>query len=136
LDHRLGRAPPDPHQILSIDLTRGVHQPMRQLAVRCEKQQSGGVDIQPADRDPAPTAGRRKALEDRWTPLRIVARSHFTNRLVIEQQLPGWRLYRAEIDLTSIEQHFITRFCPISELRDATTYGDASIADPLLDATS
>ena len=62
-----------------------MHQPVRQRAVVGEQQQPGGVDVQPADHDPAPAARRRQALEHGRPPLRIRARGHLAGGLVIER---------------------------------------------------
>jgi hypothetical protein len=62
LKHRRGWRAPQPHAVFALDLTRGMHEPVRQLAIVGEEQQPRSVDVQPADDDPAARRGRWLSL--------------------------------------------------------------------------
>jgi hypothetical protein len=53
---------------------------------------------------------------------------------VIKQQLTGRELRRIQIKFAPIEAHLVRRRSPITELGDAASNRDTSLADPLLDA--
>jgi hypothetical protein len=78
----------------------------------------------------------REPLEHSRTPLRVTACGHLADGLVIEQQFARGELFRIEVELTSVEAHFVVRCGPITELRHATPDRHAPIANPLLDATA
>ncbi len=88
-------------------LARGMHEAMGEIAIGGEEEQTRGVDIQSAHHDPAAELRRRQPLEDRGTALRVPARGHFAERLVIEQHLVPVGLRRAELQPAAIQADFI-----------------------------
>src|SRR5690606_19982061 len=61
--------------VLALDLVRRMHHRVGQLAVGGEQQQAGGVDVEPADRDPARALQRGQRIEDGGPALGILAGS-------------------------------------------------------------
>ena len=119
LEHLRRRAAPHGDQVFPLDFARGVHQAVGQLAVRGEEQQPGRVHVQPADGDPAPAVGRRQALEHRAAALRVAARGHLIQRLVVDEQLPGRGRREAERHGLAVQPHVVARLGPVAELRRA-----------------
>src|SRR6202034_3167129 len=62
-EHRRGRLAPHAHQVLAFDLAPGVRQAMRERPIGREEQQARGVDVEPADCNPAPVTRCRQTLE-------------------------------------------------------------------------
>src|SRR5690606_8407616 len=79
----LGRA--HAAHVLALDLVRGMHHRVGQLAVGGEQQQAGGVDVEAADRDPARALERRQRVEDGRAALGILARGDLALGLVVHQ---------------------------------------------------
>ena len=79
----LGHAATHAHGIFTDKTVGGVHQPVGQLTIGGEQHHAGGVDIQPADLDPAHPLQARQVIEHRRAPFRVVARAHFSRRLVV-----------------------------------------------------
>ncbi len=76
----IGR-PADPADVLALDTVRGMHEPIRELAVGGEDHETRGVGIEPSDRDPATLTRRRQALRRRCCVLRILARADLPSGL-------------------------------------------------------
>src|SRR5262245_3541219 len=108
-----------------------MHQEMRELAVRCEEQQPRRVDVQPPDGDPATVPGRGQPFEYRRPPLRITAGRHLSDWLVVQEELTGGKLRRAQVEPAAVEPNVITRRGTIAELRNATRNGHAAVTNPL-----
>ena len=97
----------DPHQVLAIDYGRGVHQLVRQLTAVGKQQQPAGIEVQPANGNPAATAQTRQAIVNRGTTLRVVAGTYLTDGLVVEDHaqallLTRWQTLSIKFDLVVI----------------------------------
>ena len=76
----------NPNRVLALQPVARVHEPVGELAVGSEEQQARGVDVEPADRDPALGAKAGQALEDRPPALGVAACRHLAGRLMVEEQ--------------------------------------------------
>jgi hypothetical protein len=79
------RPPTQPHQVLALDLARGMHQAMGQLAVRGEEQEPGSVDVQSPHSDPASAARRGQSLEHGGPVLRVAPGSDLPYGLIVKE---------------------------------------------------
>ena len=127
------RPSPHPHQVFALDAARGMHQAMGEIAIGGEEEKTRGVDVQPADDDPATLLQRRQVVEDGGPALRVPPRGHLADRLVVQQDLARGRLRRAQLQLAPVEADLIARTGAIAELRDTPGHGQAAVGDPLLD---
>ncbi len=75
------------HCILALDLRGRMHQPIGQLAVVGEEQQTARIDIQSSHGDPFAALGPRQMLEHGGPSFGILLRHHFAVGLVVEQHL-------------------------------------------------
>ena len=124
--------PANPHEILTIDLARRVHQAVSELAIGREQQQPGGVDVQPADSDPSALAGLRQPLEYCRPPLRVGGGLSPRRRACSRAESrrpPG----RPEVELPAVEPHLVGGAGPVAELCGAPAHGYPALADPVLD---
>ena len=78
-----GRTHPD--HVLALDLVRGMHHRVGDLAIGGQQQQAGGVDVQAADGDPARALQARQRIEDGRPALGVFAGGHFAFGLVVDQ---------------------------------------------------
>jgi len=134
VDGELRGAPANPHQVLTINLARGVHQAMSELAVGREQQQPGCVDVQSPNGDPIAIAGLRKTLEDRGAPADRSS-CHLADWLVIQQNLALGRPRRLRSSLrpsSSTSSVGLAR-SPSCATRPATVI--RPVPNPLLDAS-
>src|SRR5579859_3947479 len=136
IDHERRGAPADSHEILTVDLTGGVHQTVCELTVCREEQQSRRVDVQSANSHPPARYRLRQTLEHSWPALRITPRRHFPNGLVIEQQLAHWLGGCVQIEFAAVEEHFIIGPGAVAKLCYPAGNGDPPVPDPLLDASA
>jgi len=119
----------------TINLARGVHQAMSELAVGREQQQPGCVTSS------LPTVIHRHcgAAEDARRPWGGPAdRLELSSRRLAcdTANLALGRPRRFEIELTAIEQHLVSRAGTIAELCDTPGHGNYGRPDPLLDASA
>src|SRR5213594_3472593 len=54
---------PHPHRVLALDLVARMHEPVGELARVREEQETAGIEVQPADRDPVTTPNSRQIVE-------------------------------------------------------------------------
>src|SRR5690606_37315822 len=71
------------HHVLALDLVRRMHHRVGDLAVGGQQQQAGGVDVQPADGDPARTLQARQRLEHGRAAFGILAGGDLAHRLAV-----------------------------------------------------
>lgn len=135
IENRHAGRSPQTHAVLAFDLARGMHQPVRELAVVGEQQQSRGVHVESADDDPSTPVGRRQSFEHGRAILRITARGHFADGLVIDQDLGSGRA-PVQVERFPVEADLVVDRPAISEARDLAVDRDPSGADPLLDAAA
>lgn len=97
------------HRILAFNLRGGMHQPIGQLAVIREEQQTARIDIQSSDSDPFAAFGPRQMLEHGGPSFGILLRHHFAVGLVIKQHLVTTLADTAQSDRLTIDtDRFIT----------------------------
>ena len=73
----------DPHQVFAFHSEGGMHQPVGQSAVGGQNQQSAGVQVEAADRYPAPALEPRQCGEYGRMPGAAVARDELALRFVV-----------------------------------------------------
>ena len=105
-----------------------MHEAVGELARVGEKQQSGAVQIQPADCNPP---ARRQRVEHGAPSLRIAPRHELAHRLVVEQH--AGRFCLRPFDGLAIHGDFIARAGSDAEAGDNAVDADASGRDPGLD---
>src|SRR5690606_30712816 len=71
--------------VFALDLERGMHHRVGQLAVGGEQQQAGGVDVQAADRDPARALEHGQGFEDGRAALGVLAGGDLALGLVVDE---------------------------------------------------
>lgn len=123
------------HAILALDLARGMHEPVSELAIIGEQQQPRCVHVEPADDDPSTAVRGRQPLEHGRPVLGIAARGHFSHRLVINEHLGAGRA-PVEIEPFPVEADGVVGRPAIAETCDLAVDRDPPGADPLLDAAA
>jgi hypothetical protein len=73
-------------------------------------------------------------VEHGWPALRVAARGHFADGLVVQQDFGGLRA--AQIESATVETDLVLSAGPVTKRGDPPIDGDATIADPLFDATT
>jgi hypothetical protein len=74
----------DPHGVIAHLLKTRMREPVGELARVGEHEQAAGVEIEPADREPAATLDDRDSVEHARTPLGIALGDDLSLRLVVE----------------------------------------------------
>jgi 8-oxo-dGTP diphosphatase len=111
-----------------------MHQPAGEFAIVGEQQQAAGVDVQPADRDPAPAGSRRQMIEYRVPTLRVLARGHLALRLVVDEDLRRLRLPQAQ--RLAVQTDLLLAAHTHAEYGRPAVDGEPAFADPALDLTT
>jgi len=111
-----------------------VHEALGKRTVGRKQQQPAGVEVEPADRDPAAATQPWQGVEDAWPPLRIVARNDFPFRLVVEENT-GQARGEMQIDESATELDPVPRGNPLTESGRFTVDLNAPSNDPALDLT-
>ena len=106
-----------------------VHQPIGQLTVGGEQQQTGGVDVQAPHGDPARVLNARQTIKYSRTPFRILAGTHLAIRLVIGQYPADQIFGRFGGDGVTIDADHGTGTDPITQGGRLTIDTDPSFAD-------
>ena len=133
LQYLVRRRSPEPHQVLTPYLARGVHEPMSEFAVIGEQQETGGIHVEPTHHDPSPTHRWRQSLEYGRPALRIIARGHLADGLVIQQYF-NRILSPAEVQRFPVETNPVRAFGAIAERRDPIVDGHATGTNPVFDS--
>jgi len=56
---------PHPHRVFALDLVARMHEAVRELAGVGEEQETAGIEVEPADRDPVTAPNSRQMVEHR-----------------------------------------------------------------------
>src|SRR6185369_3594984 len=128
---RRAELPANPGGVLALHLVSGVHQSIRQLARVGEEEQTGAVQVQPTDCNPA---ARGKRVEHRAPSLRVAPRDELADGLVVQEDP---RLFRAGFrslfrNRLSVDGDLITRTRPGAQADERAVDADASGRDPAL----
>ena len=126
-DGRRGRLARHLDQVLLLDAEGRVGEPVGEVAVVGEEQETLGVGVEAADGEHARLVGHE--LDDRAPALRIVRRGHHPGRLVEEvvHEVGGGR-YPDAVDLDAVA----LRVDPAPQLGHLAVDGDAAVLDELL----
>src|SRR5690606_30112368 len=119
------------HHVLALDLVRGMHHRVGDLAVGGQQQQAGGVDVQAADRDPARALEPRQRLEDGRAALGILAGGHFAFGLVVDQHARRLGQGRGHEGL-AVEFDAVAAADALADLRDLAVDLHQAVGDALL----
>jgi hypothetical protein len=98
--------------VFALDLARGMHQPVGQLAVGGEEDQARGIDVEPADRDPAPLLGSRQTAEDGRALLGIAPRHQLALGLVVDDDLGLGIALGLELDIAPVDADTVGAWWP------------------------
>ena len=71
------------NRVFALDIAGWMHQAMGQIPRIGKQQKAAGVDVQPADHDPAGSRNIGQALEYTASPFRVEPRTDLSHRLVI-----------------------------------------------------
>jgi len=112
-----------------------VHQPIRQLSIRRKKEQSGTIDVQPSDSDPATVPEVRKALEHCRTSLRVGATDDLAFRFVVGDDAPRLTVTESEPQQLTAEMNSVSWAYAITERSDPAVDPNAALPYPFLDLT-
>ena len=123
------RGAPYPYCVLAFDSGAWVHESVGQLTVVGEQEQPGGVEVQPADRDPSGSAELREPVEHRRSRERVAARRYLAGRLVVADESASRG--RPPYDIAIDTQHVTGRHS-ISEGGGTPVDGDPAGDDPAL----
>ncbi len=110
-----------------------MHQAIGQFAVGSKQQQTGRVDIEPADPDPARAAHAWQLFVDRRPSIGIVVGTDLADRFVIGQVALAALL--ADPHRFTVDVDDFAALQRLTDLRWLTVYGDPAGAYPLLDLT-
>src|SRR5262249_40921597 len=113
-----------------------MHQTVGELPVGGEQQQTGSVDVQSPDRDPAPGPRWRQAREHRRSPLGVTAGGPLADWLVIKKELALRQGCTTQVELAPVQAHLVTRLGAFAEPCGASVDRHTPCADPALHAAS
>lgn len=120
------------HRVFARNRVARMHQAVSKLAVRREQEQTGRVQVQPADRDPASMRRPGQTLENRRPLFGIVAGRNLARRLVIRNVAVRPRL-SLQSNGATIDQDPFLPGDPVSETCASAIDAHAPIGDPTLD---
>ena len=103
-------------RIFTFDFARRVHEAVGQLAIVGDEEQTLGVDIEPADGDPAATGGPGQLGEDDRSTFRITTGDDLTDWFMVEQHPRGFGLVAIQIHDATINDQPIAGLVAIPQL--------------------
>jgi hypothetical protein len=112
-----------------------MHEPMGEIAVSREQQQTRCVEVQSADRDPSPSRRRRKPFEYSRAPFGILARRQLAAGLVI-RQIAVRAVDDGELYGAAVEQDALFARHRLAKLGAAAVDEDTAFVNPALDLAS
>ncbi|MBV6412431.1 MAG: hypothetical protein OMOMHJEC_00203 [Xanthomonadales bacterium] len=121
------------HQVLAFDLARRMHQPVREFAVGGEQQQAGGVEVKPADHDPARPLEPRQAVEHGRATFGIDGRGDLALGLVVTEHPRPLVSDRAHHELAPVQAHRLAVAQGRADGRRTTVDLDLATQHALLD---
>src|SRR5690606_4573394 len=136
LDHLFIDFAHDPHGIFAVHLRRRVHQAVGQLTIGGEQQQAGGVDVQPADVDPAALFQPRQLFEYGGAAFGVIAGTDFALGLVVDQHAADDFGIEVTLEWTTVDHDLVQAVDPAAQLGRLAVDGDAASADPAFDLTA
>ncbi len=124
------------HRVFTLDLHRWMHQTIGQLAIGGEDDQTIGVDVETADRDPTTAAQLRHRIKDRAPSFGIRARTDLTFRLVVDKH--ALFVIRAFVQANDmpVDTDAIRQLGLVADLGHLAIHTHAQIANHLLDLTT
>ncbi len=136
LQHGFGDLAEHTHRVFTLHFVARVHQAVGQLTVRGEQQQTGGVDVETAYRDPAGALQLGQTIEHGGTTFRIVTGTHLPFGLVIRQHAADHLFLGTGLDRMAIDTDHGVYFDAISQCGDLAIHTDPTCGDQGLHLTT
>ena len=136
LQHGFGDLAKDAHRVFPLHFVARVHQAVRQFTVGGEQQETGGVDVEAADRNPAGAIHLGQTIKHGGTSFRIVAGAHLPFGLVVGQHAADHFLCGAGLDLVAIHPDHGVHFDAIPQRGDLAIHADPTCGDQGLHLTT
>jgi hypothetical protein len=123
---------PGTYRVLPVELEARMGKAVGEVSRRGKEQQAAGVEVEPADVEPAGTPNWRQLVEDAGTALRIIAPHDLALGLVVDEQTGQRAGGRFARELAAVQAHAVTGSDARADRCGGTVDGEPPRADEIL----